>query len=226
MTHGKFQTSVLCLLHMDTNLPSGFPAFSPSSLQSMWPVSKRVHLFKYCSAPLTYSEPPCGSPLPREARSPFCTCRRKRQPTPVFLPGESHGRKSLAGYGPWACKELDTTEHTHTHACAHTRTHTHTHARVGTWLENLCKGMPEGQLGSCLGSKGCFCYHQDLWRRHSPAISYNFPSPAGYSMRAANAWPHLSQPKHHRYASQPPTQTPQVQFRPYAIFLENPGRGA
>ena len=135
MTHGKFRTSVLCLLHMDTNLPSGFPAFSPSSLQSTWPVSKRVHLFKYCSAPLTYSEPPCGSPLPREARSPFCTCRRKRQPTPVFLPGESHGRKSLAGYGPWACKELDTTEHTHTHACAHTRTHTHTHTHTHT-----CKG--------------------------------------------------------------------------------------
>ena len=120
VTHGKFRTSVLCLLHMDTNLPSGFPTFSPSSLQSMWSVSKRVHLFKYCSAPLTYSKPPCGSPLPREARSPFCTCRRKQQPTPVFLPGESHGRKSLAGYGPWACKELDTTEHTHTHAHTHT----------------------------------------------------------------------------------------------------------
>ena len=27
--------------------------------------------------------------------------RRARQPTPVFLPGESHGQKSLAGYSPW-----------------------------------------------------------------------------------------------------------------------------
>ena len=90
-----------------------------------------------------------------------------------------------------------------TQLSTHTHTHTHTHARVSTWLENLCKAMPEGQLGSCLGSKGCFCYHQDLWLRHSPAISYNFPSPAGYSMRAANAWPHLSQPKHHRYTSAP-----------------------
>ena len=33
--------------------------------------------------------------------------------TPVFLPGESNGRRSLAGYSPWSCKELDTTEHTH-----------------------------------------------------------------------------------------------------------------
>ena len=35
---------------------------------------------------------------------------RKWQPTPVFLPGESHGQRSLADYGPWDHKELDTTE--------------------------------------------------------------------------------------------------------------------
>ena len=28
----------------------------------------------------------------------------------VFLPGESHGQRSLAGYGPQGCKESDTTE--------------------------------------------------------------------------------------------------------------------
>ena len=32
------------------------------------------------------------------------------QPTPVFLPGEYHGQRNLAGYSPWGCKELDTTE--------------------------------------------------------------------------------------------------------------------
>ena len=37
--------------------------------------------------------------------------RRKRQPTPVFLPGESHGRRSLVAYSPWGHKELDMTEH-------------------------------------------------------------------------------------------------------------------
>ena len=41
--------------------------------------------------------------------------RRKWQPTPVFLPGESHGQRSLVGYNPWGCKESDTTEQlTHT----------------------------------------------------------------------------------------------------------------
>ena len=29
---------------------------------------------------------------------------------PVFLPGESEGRRSVVGYSPWGCKELDTTE--------------------------------------------------------------------------------------------------------------------
>ena len=35
------------------------------------------------------------------------------QPTPVSLPGESHGRRSLVGYSPRGCKELDTTERIH-----------------------------------------------------------------------------------------------------------------
>ena len=34
----------------------------------------------------------------------------KWQPTPVFLPGESHRQRSLVGYSPWGCKELDTTK--------------------------------------------------------------------------------------------------------------------
>ena len=35
---------------------------------------------------------------------------KERATTPVFLPGESHGQRSLAGYSPWGCKESDTTE--------------------------------------------------------------------------------------------------------------------
>ena len=36
--------------------------------------------------------------------------RRAWQPTPVFLPGESHGQRSLVGYSSWCLKELDRTE--------------------------------------------------------------------------------------------------------------------
>ena len=43
--------------------------------------------------------------------------RRRRQwhPTPVLLPGKSHGRRSLEGCSPWGCKESDTTERLHFH---------------------------------------------------------------------------------------------------------------
>ena len=44
--------------------------------------------------------------------------RREWLPTPVFLPGESHGQRSLAGFSSWGHKESDTIErltHTHTH---------------------------------------------------------------------------------------------------------------
>ena len=36
--------------------------------------------------------------------------RKAWQPTPVFLPGEFHGQKSLVGYSLWGCKETDMTE--------------------------------------------------------------------------------------------------------------------
>ena len=51
--------------------------------------------------------------------------RRAWQPTSVFLPGESHGQKSLVGYSPWGGKESDTTEVTR-HACTQ---------RVESWLQ-------------------------------------------------------------------------------------------
>ena len=41
--------------------------------------------------------------------------RRKWQPTPVLLPGESHGGRSLVGYSPWGGKESDRTEQPHFH---------------------------------------------------------------------------------------------------------------
>ena len=45
--------------------------------------------------------------IPGSGKIPW---RREWQPTLVFLPGELHGERSLAGYSPWGCKELDTTE--------------------------------------------------------------------------------------------------------------------
>ena len=52
-------------------------------------------------------ESACNVGHPRFRKIPW---RREWQPTPVFLPGESHGQRSLVGYSPWGCKELDTNE--------------------------------------------------------------------------------------------------------------------
>ena len=41
--------------------------------------------------------------IPRLGRSPW---RRKWQPTQVFLPGKSHGQRSLIGYSPWGHKRI------------------------------------------------------------------------------------------------------------------------
>ena len=65
--------------------------------------------------------------------------RRKWQPSPVFLPEESHGQRSLEGYSPWGCKELDTTEVTE-------HTHTHTHGSQDPRLSDLKPGQTVGRL--------------------------------------------------------------------------------
>ena len=46
------------------------------------------------------SSPGLGRSLGEKHGNPF-----------LFLPGESHGQRSLVGYNPWGHKELDTTEH-------------------------------------------------------------------------------------------------------------------
>ena len=56
--------------------------------------------------------------------------RRQWHPTPVLLPGKSHGRRSLVGCSPWGREELDTTEHLHFHALGKEMA---THSSVLAW---------------------------------------------------------------------------------------------
>ena len=51
------------------------------------------------------------------------------KPTPVFLPGESHGQRSLVGYGSQGCKELGMTEGTE-HARMHQKREELSNAKV------------------------------------------------------------------------------------------------
>ena len=69
-----------------------------------------------------------GFPGSASGKEPACQCRgckrlgfhpwigkipwRRHDPTPVFLPGEAHGQRSLVGYIPWGHKESNMTEAT------------------------------------------------------------------------------------------------------------------
>ena len=55
--------------------------------------------------------------------------RRAWQSTLVFLPGESHEQRSLAGYNLWGYKESDMTE-VAKQACVYVHAYTHTHTHI------------------------------------------------------------------------------------------------
>ena len=80
-----------------------------------------IPLYRYARLPRWYSGKESACQCRRLKRHGFCPSlkkipwRRKRQPTPVFLPEKFHGQRSLAGYSPWGYNELDKTEHTHTY---------------------------------------------------------------------------------------------------------------
>ena len=77
--------------------------------------------------------------------------RREWQPTPVFLPRELHGQRSLAGCNPWDCKQLDTTEQFHFHII-----------KKVIWQMKLSfTNLPrrlEMQIQVCFTLKPCFYY--------------------------------------------------------------------
>ena len=59
--------------------------------------------------------PACASSCPAFCMMYSAYRRRQWQPTPVLLPGQSHGRRSLVGCNSWGCYESDTTEWLHFH---------------------------------------------------------------------------------------------------------------
>ena len=103
-----------------------------------------------------------GGVLPRwlSGKESTCQCRRHRrlkfypwvgkmpwrrawQPTSVFLPGKSHGQRSLAGYSPWGRKEMDMTcdwAHTHTRVYVYTRVYIYMyiHTHIYNWTYTQC----------------------------------------------------------------------------------------
>ena len=77
-----------------------------------WPWNKVIHVEELglpCGLRQERSCLQCRRPgfNPWLGKSPW---KRERQLTPVFLPGEFHGQRSLAVYSPWGHKEQDMTE--------------------------------------------------------------------------------------------------------------------
>ena len=63
---------------------------------------------------LVVKNPPVNAGDVRDLWMGKISWRRIWQPTPVFLPGEAHGQRSLSGHSPWGYKESDTTEVSYT----------------------------------------------------------------------------------------------------------------
>ena len=96
----------LILYHLLLLLPSVFPSIRVFSSESVlcirwpkcWSFSFSINLSSEYSG-----------------LTAFRIDRRQWHPTPVLLPGKSHGRRSMVGCSPWGHQESDTTERLHFH---------------------------------------------------------------------------------------------------------------
>ena len=104
-------------------VPLGLPSAGPlSEVTAPTPLTQVQEAFHQCwkqvaSFPLFYLAGQVGVTYiwalilkPRIRSYLLHEGRRQWQPTPVFLPGKSHGRRSLVGCSPWGREEWDTTE--------------------------------------------------------------------------------------------------------------------
>ena len=122
-----------------------------------------------------------GFPGGASGKEPTCQCRRCKRcgfdrwlgkipwrsiwhPTPVFLPGESHGRRSLAGCSPLGCKESDTTEATQ---------HTYTHLQTDNQFSSVAQSYPTLCDPMNRSTPGLPVHHQlpEFTQTHGPRLS-------------------------------------------------------
>ena len=124
-----------------------------------------------------------GFPGSACGQEPFCQCSRHKRrgfhpwvgkipwrrawpPTPLFLPGECYGQRSLVGYTPWGRKGLDTTER----VCTHTHPMTWLHQKaffhiVSRWMQYLQSWLLESfTLEQFVEMHSHFWMHMQLLR--------------------------------------------------------------
>ena len=87
-------------LHIDPSAPSQVP------VGNTFPLKKYIFIWAFLMAQMLKNLPAMQE---SRVRSPGIPWKREWQLTPVFLPGEFHGQRSLAGYSPRGRKESDAT---------------------------------------------------------------------------------------------------------------------
>ena len=83
---------------------------------------------------------------------------RNWQPTPVFLPGNFHGPRSLAGYSSWDCRELETTEPLGTHVYSSIIYNSHD-------METTVHQQVNGQRRCMYVKKMNICMYNATWNK-------------------------------------------------------------
>ena len=95
---------------------------------------------------------------------------RKWQPTPVLLPGECHGQRSLAGYSPWGHRELDSTERLNHHCHTYIYTHTTSLHIVYTHTHNHLSGIKVSPLKEKHHKCVCVCVCVCVWQEFGKTL--------------------------------------------------------
>ena len=94
---------------------------------------------------------------------------RKWQPTQIFLPEKFQGQRSLAGYSPRGCKELETTEHAHTQRTELRGTGKPEAMRFPAWWIHLYGWAKVSNL-----QLFCFVFPYHIFRKYSSFSFYTF----------------------------------------------------
>ena len=103
---------------------------APNSIQHLLCWKVRVTVCSSSFPPLLYYLPAQMSSSSKKGIRDLA----QWHPTPVLLPGKSHGRRSLVGCSPWGREELDTTERLHSHfSLSCTEKEMATHSSVLAW---------------------------------------------------------------------------------------------
>ena len=152
-----YQLSHQKSLRKPTHEPLGIPDLGvPKTDPQVPPIS---HICPWHTSDLSANSV-CMSP--KIMRVSLCRqlVKRKWKPTPVFLPGESHGRRSLVVYSPCGRKESDTTERLHLLACLLVKTCRNQSDTTGlkemiqTWAFSTALGKAKNAVSTWSGFAG------------------------------------------------------------------------